>query len=173
MRASVLVLMLSACVALMGCEMAEAALMEQAVEQSAAVTASSVAIDASAAAVATLPGCPVFDGNEWLLGPTLVPIRYPVTANAGDTITGFRVYFRKGTSYVASAYLESADGATGIREAASDPAIASGTSGLSVANVTGLAVPVRAGVGYSIRVYGNGVAAGDVAMNAVVDLQRR
>lgn len=135
-------------------------------------SAITVAIDASAANALAYGGGPTFDGNEWILGSLLVPIRYPLPVSTGDTITGYRVYIRKGAPYPVSAYLESANGTTGYRESL---AVATTTTagGIVAVEMAGLQITAQPGTAYSIRLYGNGIVAGDVAMNAAADLIRR
>ncbi len=131
-----------------------------------------VSIDAAAASALAYGGGPTFDGNEWILGSLLVPIRYPLPVITGDTITGYRVFIRKGAPYPVSAYLESANGFTGARESLAVAATTT-TGGIVTAEISGLQIQTQPGTAYSIRLYGNGLVAGDVAMNAAVDLVRR
>jgi hypothetical protein len=114
---------------------------------------------------------PVFDGNSWTFGASLIPVRYPFHVQTGDTIVGFRVFVDKHTPNPVSAFLEQHVGLRGYHEGLGDQVSTSYPSGIVTLAAGGLSIPVQAGTSYSLRVYGNWQP-GDRAMNAEVDIRR-
>ena len=128
-------------------------------------------IEAATGRAAEGPGAPTFDGNVWTFGNAFYGVRYPIPVQAGDQITGYKVFVTKSTSQPVSVFLEQHVGALGHHEAIGPQVYTTQPSGIVALGRSGLSEVVAPGTSYSLRVYGSWVG-GDQVANAEVTVLR-